>query len=136
MSETAETPTGAVGVERIVPEGGAEADAEALTNMQRMLKEAGDNLRRVQDERDDLEVRLESAIETTLDLSARVVAAEQRGAEKERERIKPLVQRMGAALITVEHNLDTPYPDAPEWTPWTRWIAQPIKALRSAVGLP
>lgn len=34
-----------------------------------------------------------------------------------------------AALITVHGFLDTPYPDDPRWTPWTRFIEPALRGL-------
>lgn len=34
---------------------------------------------------------------------------------------------IGKACITVKPTLDQPYSDAPQWTPWTRWVAKPAR---------
>jgi len=31
------------------------------------------------------------------------------------------------AALTVKPTLDQPYPDAPELTPWTRWVERPSR---------
>jgi len=31
------------------------------------------------------------------------------------------------AALTVKPTLDQPYPDAPEWTPYTRWVERPAR---------
>lgn len=38
-------------------------------------------------------------------------------------------RRLKSALIAVSHRLDEPYPDAPEWTPWTRFVAPAIERM-------
>lgn len=34
---------------------------------------------------------------------------------------------VGKAAIVVQPTLDVPYPDAPEWTPWTRFMRKPAR---------
>lgn len=34
------------------------------------------------------------------------------------------------SALTVKPSLDQPYPDAPEWTPYTRWVEQPARRAR------
>ena len=34
-----------------------------------------------------------------------------------------------ASLIAVKGHLDTPYPDDPRWTPWTRFVERSLKRL-------
>jgi hypothetical protein len=36
------------------------------------------------------------------------------------------------AALTVKFNLDTPYTDAPEWTPWTRFVNPAAKRAHGA----
>ncbi len=31
------------------------------------------------------------------------------------------------SALTIKPSLDEPYPDAPEWTPWTRWVERPAQ---------
>jgi hypothetical protein len=31
------------------------------------------------------------------------------------------------SALTVKPTLDVPYPDAPEWTPYTRWVERPAQ---------
>ena len=31
------------------------------------------------------------------------------------------------SALTVKPSLDQPYPDAPEWTPYTRWVERPAR---------
>ena len=31
------------------------------------------------------------------------------------------------SALTVKPSLDQPYPDYPEWTPYTRWVEQPAR---------
>jgi hypothetical protein len=47
---------------------------------------------------------------------------------------RELLERAAAALwncaksaLTVEPSLSQPYPDAPEWTPYTRWVERPAR---------
>lgn len=42
------------------------------------------------------------------------------------ERAKRLRREIIASLIAVKGHLDTPYPDDPRWTPWTRFIERTI----------
>ncbi|MFB7285467.1 hypothetical protein [Actinacidiphila glaucinigra] len=49
---------------------------------------------------------------------------------------------VGKAAIVVQPALDKPYPDAPQWTPWTRWMQRPARQaynlgilLRRQLGL-
>jgi hypothetical protein len=37
------------------------------------------------------------------------------------------LRAVGKAAIVVKPTLDKPYPDAPEWTPWTRFMERPAK---------
>ncbi|HXR41765.1 MAG TPA: hypothetical protein VN738_05110 [Acidothermaceae bacterium] len=38
------------------------------------------------------------------------------------ERAISALRSAALASLTVKHSLDKPYSDAPEWTPWTRWV--------------
>ena len=38
-------------------------------------------------------------------------------------------RRFHSALIAVSNRLDTPYTDAPEWTPWTRYVRPAIASI-------
>lgn len=51
------------------------------------------------------------------------------------EESRDATRRLSVALIALRHLLDTPYSDAPEWTPWSRFITSPLRRLRVAVGL-
>jgi len=42
-------------------------------------------------------------------------------------------REIASALIAVKWHLDTPYPDSPEWTPWTRFVE---RALRKVDEIP
>ncbi|MFJ4990036.1 hypothetical protein ACIP9H_40350 [Streptomyces sp. NPDC088732] len=49
---------------------------------------------------------------------------------------------VGKAAIVVQPTLDKPYPHAPQWTPWTRWMQRPARQaynlgtlLRRQLGL-
>lgn len=39
---------------------------------------------------------------------------------------------IAASLIAVKGHLDTPYPDDPRWTPWTRFIERELHKLDDA----
>lgn len=52
------------------------------------------------------------------------------------------LRAVGRAAIVVQPVLDTPYPDDPRWTPWTRWMRDPARRaytlgilLRRQLGL-
>lgn len=57
-----------------------------------------------------------------------------------------VLRTVGKAAITVQPTLDTPYPDDPRWTPWTRWMEKParraynlgvlLRAQQRAAGTP
>lgn len=51
------------------------------------------------------------------------------------EEIRAAVRDLTAALVAVSHRLDQPYPDDPEWTPWTRFVSPRLQKLRLLVGL-
>jgi hypothetical protein len=38
-----------------------------------------------------------------------------------------VIKDLVVALITVEGNLNKPYPERPEWSPWTRWVTRPFR---------
>ena len=59
------------------------------------------------------------------------------------ERAAEVLRRFSLAALTVRPRLDQPYPEAPEWTPWTRWIeadaqsAHDLSAeIRRHLGIP
>jgi len=54
--------------------------------------------------------------------------------EHERDEARKLLLTAAEALwnlsktaLTVKTSLDTPYPDAPDLTPWTRWVERPAR---------
>ncbi|WP_372344664.1 hypothetical protein [Streptomyces sp. KL116D] len=49
------------------------------------------------------------------------------------DRIRQARRRINSALIAVEPHLSTPYPDAPNLTPWTRFVAPALKELTEAL---
>lgn len=49
--------------------------------------------------------------------------------------IREDVRRLTSALIAVQPLLSKPYPDAPELTPWDRFVAPRLRMLRQAVAL-
>jgi len=51
------------------------------------------------------------------------------------EEAKRATRRLSSALIAVSPLLETPYTDAPEWTPWARFVAPALKRLRSSMGM-
>lgn len=48
------------------------------------------------------------------------------------DEIERALQKSYHAAIVVQHNLDEPYVDAPEWTPWTRWVNPAAKRAHDA----
>jgi hypothetical protein len=46
-------------------------------------------------------------------------------------RAEEALRAVGKAALTVRPTLDQPYPDAPEWTPWTRFLEGPARAAFS-----
>ncbi|WP_329309367.1 hypothetical protein [Streptomyces microflavus] len=47
--------------------------------------------------------------------------------DTERE-LTDALHAIAKAAITVKPTLTTPYPDAPQWSPWTRWMEKPTRA--------
>lgn len=57
-----------------------------------------------------------------------------------------VLRAVGKAAIVVHPALNTPYPDEPRWTPWTRWLEKParraynlgvlLRAQQRAAGVP
>lgn len=47
---------------------------------------------------------------------------EEREVDAAMRRVLDYRRHLNAALIAVKHHLDTPYPDDPRWTPWTRFV--------------
>ncbi|WP_328632048.1 hypothetical protein [Streptomyces sp. NBC_00356] len=52
------------------------------------------------------------------------------------DRIRQARRRLNSALVAVEPRLSTPYPDALDWTPWTRFVAPALKELAEALDAP
>jgi hypothetical protein len=48
------------------------------------------------------------------------------------DEIEKALQASYTAALTVKSNLDTPYTDAPEWTPWSRWVNPAAKRAHDA----
>lgn len=57
------------------------------------------------------------------------------GGETRTEEIRDAVRRLGHGLIAVSPLLDKPYSDAPEWTPWSRFVHPRLVELRRLVGI-
>jgi len=63
-----------------------------------------------------------------LEAAAPAIAAQ--AAAAERELLAEAADALWAcakAALTVKPTLDVPYPDRPEWTPWTRWMERPAR---------
>jgi len=54
---------------------------------------------------------------------------------QETKAVREAVTRLTAALVASHHLLSTPYTDAPDLTPWSRFIQPRLSDLRHAVGL-
>lgn len=59
------------------------------------------------------------------------------------ERAAEVLRRFSLAALTVKPRLDEPYPEAPQWTPWTRWIETDARCahdlsveIRRHLGIP
>lgn len=58
--------------------------------------------------------------------------------EAERDLLQKAADALTAcakAALTVKPELDTPYPDRPEWTPYTRWVERPTSEAVELVAL-
>lgn len=42
-------------------------------------------------------------------------------------------RHLAAGLLAIKPKLDEPYPDHPEWTPWTRFVETEMNRLWAAV---
>jgi len=47
--------------------------------------------------------------------------------------VRPAWRGLKSSLVAVAGVLDKPYPDAPEWTPWTRFVTPAVADLGAAV---
>ena len=43
------------------------------------------------------------------------------------EQAASALRNCAKSALTVKPSLDQPYPDAPEWTPYTRWVERPAQ---------
>lgn len=50
-------------------------------------------------------------------------------ARPQAERVAELRRGVLASLIAVKGHLDTPYPDDPRWTPWTRFVERAMRQV-------
>lgn len=69
-----------------------------------------------------------------LDAEDAVVVRDIRDIMAEHKQMRELLQRSAEALmncakaaLTVKPSIDKPYPDAPEWTPWKRFVEAPSR---------
>lgn len=59
------------------------------------------------------------------------------------EQAAEVLRRISLAALTVKPRLDQPYPEAPQWTPWTRWMEADVRwahelsvEIRHHLGIP
>ena len=59
------------------------------------------------------------------------------------EQAAEVLRRVSLAALTVKPRLDQPYPEAPQWTPWTRWMEADVQRahglsveIRRHLGIP
>ena len=59
------------------------------------------------------------------------------------EQAAEVLRRFSLAALTVKPRLDEPYPEAPQWTPWTRWMETDARCahdlsveIRRHLGIP
>ena len=50
-------------------------------------------------------------------------------------KVRDLRRGIIADLIAVKGHLDTPYPDDPRWTPWTRFIERTLRRVDDLAGI-
>ena len=62
------------------------------------------------------------------------MAADPRSGAKSTE-ARRLRRSIAASLIAVKGHLDTPYPDDPRWTPWTRFIERTLRQVDELADL-
>lgn len=55
-----------------------------------------------------------------------------RAAIQAAERANEALSEIAVALITVQGQLGTPYHDAPQWTPWTRFVERAFNEVADA----
>lgn len=109
-----------------------------VTALQANLEEARAEQKRFRTMYDTSEARVNDLIDErdklktiVPDLEAATARAER--AEAAIERVRKAYRRVSSALIAVAPKLNDPYPDAPQWTPWTRFVKPALRELRAAL---
>lgn len=103
-------------------------------NVDPMVASLTAEVERLTVERDQWRATTETLQDYT-DAFAGLLKSERERAEQLREALRGMItaeQGITADCIAVKHHLDSPYPDDPQWTPWTRFVERGLQRLDAA----